>query len=161
MEERLLTEKEILAFREMLILEEKSKATVEKYVRDVRAFSAFLNGSAVTKEAMMAYKQQLLEKGYAVRSLNSMLASINSFLDFRGWWDCRVKNLKLQPSAYCAEEKELTKAEYMRLLSAAEHQPKLKLILETICSIGIRVSELAFFTVECVRLGEISVHCKS
>lgn len=161
MEERLLTEKKILAFREMLILEEKSKATVEKYVRDVRAFSAFLNGSAVTKETMMAYKQQLLEKGYAVRSLNSMLASINSFLDFRGWRDCRVKNLKLQPSAYCAEEKELTKAEYMRLLSAAEHQPKLKLILETICSTGIRVGELAFFTVECVRLGEISVHCKS
>lgn len=161
MEERLLTEEEILAFREMLILEEKSKATIEKYVRDVRAFSAFLNGSAVTKETMMAYKQQLLKKGYAVRSLNSMLASINSFLDFQGWRDCRVKNLKLQPSAYCAEEKELTKAEYMRLLSAAEHQPKLQLILETICSTGIRVSELAFFTVECVRLGEISVHCKS
>ena len=160
MSERRLSENCISAFREYLILEEKSGATVEKYLRDVRAFSAFAGEQKVTKEAVMAYKHLLLEKGYAVRSINSMLASINCFLDFQGWLDCKVKSLKLQNSVYCPEEKELTKAEYLRLLAAAENQPRLRLILETICGTGIRVSELRFFTVEGVSRGEISVCCK-
>lgn len=160
MEERYLTEDLICAFREHLVMEEKSAHTVEKYIRDIRAFSAFLNGKAVTKEMVMAYKQRLSEERYAVRSMNSMLASIHSFLDFQGWQDCRVKSLKLQRSVYCAEEKELTKAEYLRLLAAAKGQPRLRLILETICGTGIRVSELSYFTVESVRGGEISVQCK-
>lgn len=161
MSERRLTENRINAFHEYLILEEKSGATVEKYLRDVRAFSGFADGQNVTKEVVMAYKQFLLEKGYANRSINSMLASINSFLAFQGWRECRVKSLKIQNPVYCAEEKELTKAEYLRLLSEAERQPRLRLILETICGTGIRVSELRFFTVEGVSRGEISVHCKS
>lgn len=160
MEERYLTEDLICAFREHLVMEEKSAHTVEKYIRDIRAFSAFLNGKAVTKEMVMAYKQRLSEERYAVRSMNSMLASIHSFLDFQGWQDCRVKSLKLQRSVYCSEEKELTKVEYLRLLAAAKGQPRLRLILETICGTGIRVSELSYFTVESVRGGEISVQCK-
>ena len=88
MSERILTENHISAFQEYLVLEEKSGATVEKYLRDVRAFSVFTGGQNVTKEVVMAYKQSLLENGYAVRSINSMLASINSFLDFQGWQDC-------------------------------------------------------------------------
>ena len=160
MEERYVAEDLICAFREHLVMEEKSAHTVEKYIRDIRAFSAFLNGKAVTKEMVMAYKQRLSEERYAVRSMNSMLASIHSFLDFQGWQDCRVKSLKLQRSVYCAEEKELTKVEYLRLLAAAKGQPRLRLILETICGTGIRVSELSYFTVESVRGGEISVQCK-
>lgn len=160
MKERYLTEKLICAFREHLVMDEKSGHTVEKYVRDIRAFSAFLNGKTVTKEQVIAYKRQISEDGYAVRSVNSMLASIHSFLDFQGWRDCRVKNLKMQHAIYCAEEKELTKAEYLRLLEAAKGRPKLRLILETICGTGIRVSELSYFTVESVRDGEISVRCK-
>ncbi|MGN0983388.1 MAG: tyrosine-type recombinase/integrase [Gemmiger sp.] len=161
MSERVLTEPGISEFREYLILQEKSQATVEKYLRDVRAFSAFLGGRPVTKEVVMAYKQCLLEKGYAVRSINSMLASLNSLLEWQGWQDCKVRSLKLQNPAYCAEDQELTKSEYLRLLAAAKQQPRLRLILETICGTGIRVSELRFFTVEGVTRGEISVHCKS
>ena len=155
-----LTEDLICAFHEHLILEEKSEATVEKYLRDIRAFSVFAHSQSVTKELVMDYKHRLLERGYAVRSINSMLASINSFLAFQGWQECSVKSLKLQNPVYCAEEKELTKAEYMRLLAAAENRPRLRLILETICGTGIRVSELRFFTIERVRRGEISVRCK-
>ena len=161
MSERLLTEDLISVFHEHLILEEKSGATVEKYLRDVRAFSVFVGGRSVTKEVVMAYKQALLEKGYAVRSINSMLASLNSFLDYQLWQDCKVKNLRVQQQTYCAEEKELSKAEYLRLLAAAENQPRLHLILETICGTGIRVSELHYFTVEGVSRGQISVRCKN
>lgn len=103
----------------------------------------------------------LIEKGYAVRSINSMLASLNSMFDFLGWQDCKVKSLKTQRQTYCTEEKELTKAEYLRLLKAAEQRPQLRLIMETICGTGIRVSELGFFTIEAIKRGEITVRCKS
>ena len=161
MKERMLTPKELDAFKDFLILEEKSGATVEKYLRDVRAFSVFAENQAVTKEVVMAYKQHLLEKGYAVRSINSMLASVNSFLIFKDWPDCKVKSLKVQRQVYCAEEKELTKAEYERLLKAAGKNEQLRLVMETICSTGIRVSELKYFTAEAVRRGEVIVRCKA
>lgn len=161
MTERILNEENIIAFREYLVLEEKSTATVEKYIRDARAFLRFIGQSAVTKEMMMAYKKSLVEKNYAVRSINSMLASLNSMLDFLGWSDCRVKNIKTQRQTYCTEETELTKGEYMRLLEAAKKRPQLYMVMQTICGTGIRVSELRFFTVEAVRHGEIAVSCKS
>ena len=161
MAERIISEETINAFREYLVLEEKSTATVEKYLRDVRAFHLFAYQQAVTKERMMAYKKFLIEKGYAASSINSMLASLNSLLDFLGWSDCKVKNIKTQRQTYCAEEKELTKTEYLRLLEAAKDRPQLHLILETICGTGIRVSELRFFTAEAVKRGEITVSCKS
>ena len=161
MAERILSEETINTFREYLVLEEKSTATVEKYLRDVRAFHLFAGQQAVTKEQMMACKKFLIEKGYAASSINSMLASLNSLLDFLGWSDCKVKNIKTQRQTYCAEEKELTKSEYLRLLEAAKDRPQLHLILETICGTGIRVSELRFFTAEAVKRGEITVSCKS
>ncbi len=151
MENRILSKTHIEAFRNHLIREEKSTATLEKYLRDASAFFAFTEQAKVTKELVMKYKQTLLEKNYAVRSINSMLASINSLLEFLGWSDCKVKNLKIQRQIYCDEEKELTKAEYQRLLKTAENQPQLKLIMQTICSTGIRISELKYFTVEAVR----------
>lgn len=161
MQNRILSEKDVETFHKHLIRAEKSTATMEKYLRDVRAFLVFSGQAAITKDLVMAYKQALLEKNYAVRSINSMLASLNSLLDFLGWGDCKVKSLKIQRQTYCAEEKELTKAEYLRLLEASRNQPQLNLIMQTICGTGIRVSELKYFTVETVRRGEIVVSCKS
>lgn len=111
MSERKLTEQKIEAFHQYLIREEKSTATVEKYLRDVRAFMVYVGEKSVTKDVVMEYKKHLQEENYAVRSINSMLASLNSFLIYIGWSDCKVKSMKLQRCVYCAEEKELTKAE--------------------------------------------------
>lgn len=160
MENKILQEQDIEEFKSYLVREEKSAATVEKYLRDVRAFLTFVNENAVTKEQVLAWKEKLVEDNYAVRSVNSMLASINSLLVFLDLGGCRVKNLKTQRQTYCPEEKELTKAEYMRLLKAAEKQPQLKMIMETICGTGIRVSELQYFTVEGVKRGRIEIRCK-
>lgn len=161
MEERILTNRQIQKFSEYLVREEKSNATCEKYIRDVHGFLLFAGNSRVTKELVVAWKKQLIEQGYAVRSINSMLASVNSFLGFLGWHDCKVKNIRLQHQTYCAEEKELTKAEYLRLLEASRNNEQLNLVLQTICGTGIRVSELRYFTVEAVQHGEIVVNCKS
>ena len=161
MNEKRLTKQQLAAFRQYLIREEKSTATVEKYLRDVRAFTVYVGGRSVTKDVVVDYKKHLLEKNYAARSVNSMLASLNSFLFYMGWTDCKVKSVRLQRSAYCAEEKELTKAEYERLLRAAEKSEQLRLVMQTICGTGIRVSELKFFTVEAVSRGEAVVSCKA
>ena len=104
-----ITTKDIAGFREHLILEERSAATIQKYIRDIKAFAKYAEG-AVTRETVIAYKKHLQEH-YAVRSVNSMLASINSLFVFLGWLDLKVKALKLQQQVFCPEEKELTKEE--------------------------------------------------
>lgn len=162
MEGHYLTKEIIQRFEQYLRSEEKSENTVEKYMRDIRTFVAHLNGTEVTKEIVIIYKNKLISKNYAVRSINSMLASINSLFCFLGWSDCRVKSIKLQRQIYCPEEKELTKAEYMRLVNTAKQKgnERLNLILQTICGTGIRVSELQFITVEAARNGEATVSLK-
>lgn len=162
MEGRVITAKMIAEFKEHLILEERSVATIPKYIRDVKAFAAYVQNSAIAKEIVIAYKKYLQEN-YAVRSVNSMLASINSFFSLFGWNDLKVKSLKLQQQVFCPEEKELTKEEYTRLCRTAErrHNERLCLILQTICGTGIRVSELQYITVEAVKHGETVVNCKT
>lgn len=122
--------------------EEKSGVTVEKYLRDVWHFERWLNGREITKERIIDYKHALLEDDYALRSVNSMLASGNHFLRFCGLTNCRVRLCRLQREIYEPAEKELTKEEYQRLLRAAGGDHRLWLLLQTICATGIRVSEL-------------------
>ena len=162
MEGRVITAKMIAEFKEHLILEERSVATIQKYIRDVKAFMVYAQNSTITKEFVIAYKKYLQEN-YEVRSVNSMLASINSFFSFFGWNDLKVKSLKLQQQVFCPEEKELTKAEYTRLCRTAgrKRNERLNLILQTICGTGIRVSELQYITVEAIKLGEAVVNCKA
>lgn len=162
MKGRILTSEAIDCFKKYLREEKKSENTIEKYLRDVRAFAAYLGGAVVIKETVIAYKNKLLSENYAVRSVNSMLASLNSLFSFLGWTDCKVKSIKLQRQIYCSEEKELTKAEYIRLVHTAKQKgnERLNLILQTICGTGIRVSELQFITVEAVKNGEAIVSLK-
>lgn len=162
MKGRFLTEKLVAEFSAHLKNEEKSQNTTEKYLRDVRMFAAHFRGTEITKEMVIAYKSKLLAAHYAVRSVNSMLASLNSLFTFLGWSDCKVKSIKLQRQIYCPEEKELTKAEYLRLVNAAKQKGKerLNLILQTICGTGIRVSELEYITVEAAKSGKAVVALK-
>ena len=160
--ERIITGKIMTRFRKYLREEEKSKNTVEKYLRDVAAFAEWLDCGKVTREKTIAFKQELVKEGYAVRSVNSILASLNSLFSFLGWADCKAKALKLQRQVYCPEEKELTKEEYERLCRTAQkrHNERLNLILQTLCGTGIRVGELHFITVEAVKSGEAVVSLK-
>ena len=160
----------IEAFAAHLRENERAAATVEKYVRDVKAFFAYtchceersdVAISSLSKENVIAYKSYLTEH-YAVRSVNSMIASLNSFFDFLGRSDLKLRSLKMQREVYCEESRELSRAEYERLCRTAEakHNERLNLILQTICGTGIRVSELRFITVEAVRRGEAVVSLK-
>ena len=162
MEERIITEKNIAEFYNFLCDEEKSDNTKEKYIRDVRAFAEYCNGNIISKETVIAYKNHLIEKGYAKRSINSMVCSVNAFLDFSGLSDCKVKLLKMQRDIFCKENKELTQKEYKRLCDTAllSGNKRLYMLLQTLCGTGIRVSELKFVTVEAVKNGETVVTLK-
>ena len=149
------------AFEQHLAAEERTRATIEKYLRDARAFERYAGEREWTKELILSWKQSLIDRGLAARSINSMLASLNAYLRFLGREPCRVRYLRLQREVYCPADRELTKEEYQRLLRAAESKPRLHLLLQTICATGIRVSELKYFTVEAVRQGEVTVCCKS
>lgn len=134
--ERILLPKHLVNFQEHLLQEEKSRVTVEKYLRDIKVFLAFAGDQIINKEVTVAYKKYLEEKQYTICTINSMLASLNSLLEFMGWNDCKVKHLKRQRQIYCSENKELTKSEYKRLLEAAKEQEQLNLIMQTICGTG-------------------------
>ncbi len=161
MKKRFITSKMIADFETELRNDEKSNNTIEKYLRDVSAFVAFARERIIDKALVLEYKAQL-EKEYALASANSMLAAINSFFKFVGWYDCCVKQFKVQRKTYCSEESELTKQEYIALIRAAEHKKneRLSLLIQTICGTGIRVSELEFITVEAIKRGEAVVSCK-
>ncbi|PWL70342.1 MAG: integrase [Clostridiales bacterium] len=152
-------EKEVRRFAQYLADEEKSPATIEKYLRDVRRFIRFAANQTLNKALVLQYKSMLC-KCYAAVSVNSMLIALNSFLRFIGYPRYCVKLLKIQRQIFCAEEKELCKQEYQRLLKAAKNS-RISLIIQTICCTGIRVSELNYISVEAVRCGKAVVNCKN
>ena len=163
---RTITQTHLDAFRQHLLDDEKSQITVDKYLRDVRSFAAYAAQGQdaawdINKSLIMEYKS-MLEKRYATTSANSMLASLNSFLRYMGWEDCCVRQFRVQKKAYSSAEKELTKAEYQRLIQTANQKgnERLSLLIQTICGTGIRVSELPYITVEALRQGEARVSCK-
>lgn len=162
MKEKIISSKTIQQFEQHLRMEEKSENTVKKYIRDVTAFAKYVDGKTVSKELAIAYKQHLQDHTYAVRSINSMIASLNSLFAFLEWYECKLKSIKLQRQIFCPEEKELTKTEYARLIRSANQKgnKRLNLIIQTICGTGIRVSELQFITVEAVQKGEATVSLK-
>ena len=158
---RKITNELILRFKTYLIEEEKSENTIDKYIRDVTFFMIWLTSREVTKILALEYKKELCEK-YAPASVNAAISSLNSFFEFTGWHDIRIKALKIQRQIFSNKDKELTKAEYERLLTAAKNKKneRLYLLMQTICSTGIRVSELKFVTCEAVKKGQAVISCK-
>lgn len=155
-------EKDIERFIHQLWKDEKSQHTLEKYQRDVRRFLHFCGGRPISKHLTLAYKEEL-KKIYKTSSINSMLVAMNRFLEYIGCGDCKVRTIKTQRRIFCEEKDELTKNEYQKLLEAAKRSQnnKLYLVLQTICSTGIRVSELRHITVEAVLAGQAVVECKN
>lgn len=149
-----LIEKYLTHLREL----ERSPLTISKYAHDLNALLAYLGDMPLTKAALIGWKEQL-STALAPTSINSMLVAANGFLQFFGWQELKVKLLKIQRTVFIDEEKELTRTEYERLVRAAEHQEneRLSLVIQTICSTGIRVSELRFITVEAVRIGRVEI----
>ena len=142
--------------------DEKSEATIEKYVRDVRSFAEWLGGREPSKDAALLWKAELLRRQYAPATVNAKLAALNRFFLCCGRGECRVKPLRIQRRVFCRSERELTRLEYRKLVDTAQRSRRSRtaLIMETICATGIRVSELRYITVEAARRGETSIALK-
>lgn len=153
--EQKLNAEDLKRFRRELILQERSAATVEKYLRDTCQFKTWLGGRAVSPEAVTAWKKELLARGYHPATVNGKLAAVNALFRLLGWEGCRARSLRLQRRIFREERRELTRAEYLRLVCKAREQgrERLALLLETICGTGIRVSEVRAITVEAARRG--------
>lgn len=150
---------EICAFEKYLCCEEKSAATMEKYLRDVRYFCGGVKDGRITKEGVMEHKRELSER-FQAASVNSHLSAVNCFLRFLGKEECCVKLLKIQRQMFAAEEREMTLEEYHCLVQAAG-ETRLGYIIQTICGTGIRVSELQYITVEALERGRAVIECKN
>lgn len=161
MDKRIISQRMLERYEVYLWNDEKSKSTVEKYLRDIHRFIEYVNGADISKSVVLDYKGYLKDH-YATASANSMIASINSFFKFAEWNDCCVKQFKVQKKAFASEEKELSREEYVRLVETARRRgnERLCLILQTICGTGIRISELKHITVEAAKQGEAIVACK-
>ena len=156
-----ITKRTIDAYKNHLVEEEKCSVTIEKYIRDITAFANWTEGNEVTKTLVLEYKSMLTQQ-YAPASVNSVLSSLNGYFNYIERYDLKVKNLKVQRQIFCQSEKELTKAEYERLLKAAKSKKneRLYLIMQTICATGIRVSELKYINVNSVMTGQAQVRLK-
>lgn len=148
-------------YERSLAEEERSAATIVRYMRDVHAAAVYFAGNEPTRASVVAYKEHL-GTHYAVTSANSMLAAINGFFRFIGRHDLCVKQFKLQRSAFCSAERELEREEYLRLVETSRQRKndRLCLLLQTVCGTGIRVSELSSITVEAAVRGRASISCK-
>ena len=162
MKKRHIGTRELESFRGKLREEEREEGTIEKYLRDLEMFAAWLEGREASRETAVAWKEWLRQKGYRSESVNSKLAALNRFFGFMGWTECRVRYLKIQRKLFRSVEKELSREEYFRLLETAERggKTRLGLLMETICATGIRVSEVRYITAEAVRSGRAEVSLK-
>ena len=157
-----MTSEKIEAYLKELSNEERAEATIEKYRRALLSFAAFLSGAAVTPEMIHLWKDDLRASNYAPSTINACLAALNGFFRFCGWADCCARFLKIQRRLFRDSKRELTRAEYKRLVAAAEAvgDRALALLMETICSTGIRVSEVQYITVEAAKNGKTEIALK-
>ncbi len=157
-----ITSEHLQAFARRLREEERSPGTIEKYLRDGRAFAAWLGDGALSRECVCAWRDGLLERGYAPVTVNSMVSAVNRLLTDLGRADCRARLLRLQRRAFREPSRELSREEYRRLLSTARDggRERLALLMETICAAGIRVSEVRYITVEAAARGRAAVRLK-
>ena len=153
---------DLTRYRAQLLREERAQSTVENYLRDARAFAAWLGGRAATKELASAWKEHLLSQGRAPATVNAKLSAVNSLFRFLGHGEHQVKLLKLQRRAFRDSARELSLDDYRHLLDTAwqRGRVRLALLLEAVCATGIRVSEVRYITVEAARQGRTDVALK-
>ena len=157
-----LTAERIAAYGRYLKQEERTPATLEKYLRDVRAFSLWLDGEAVTREAVTGWKDRLLAERRAPSTVNAALSALNGLFRFLGWEGCRARFVKVQRRLFRDPARELTRPDYERLIATARElgKERLALVMETICATGVRVSEVRYLTVEAVQRGRAEISLK-
>ena len=162
MDHNTITSDQLMEFQQYLRSEERVSGTIDKYLRDIRSFAAWLGERPVGKAVCAGWKEQLQTEGLCPETVNSKLSALNKFLGFSGRAECRVKYLRIQRRLFRRTERELSRPDYFRLLETANSlgKTRLALLMETICATGIRVSEVRYITVEAVNAGRAEISLK-
>ena len=152
---------QIRKFKEQLYYNEKSTATIQKYIASIEKFTEYLNGQELTKEQLLEYREWM-EQRYSPQTVNVEISAINAWLKFCKMDSLRLKMLRVQRESFLSEEREITKAEYQKLLSTAKRigKERLYLIMMTLGGTGIRISELKYITVEAIQCGRAQIRMK-
>ncbi len=159
----IITEQILEKYKEHLEAEEKSQATVNKYICDLKKLMAYAGGQEITKKLMLAFKEDLrVNKNYKLSSINSFLIAANRLFDYLEWYELRVKIYRIQKEVFASADKDISKEEYKKLVRAAlkKGKKRLAMIIQTLCSMGIRISELSSITAESVLKGTVEIYCK-
>ncbi len=160
---RRITNRMLDDYRVYLYEQEKSSATIQKYMRDLDKLVQYAAGRNVDKLLVIRYKEYLKnDRDYKTSSINSFLVAANRFFDFMKWYELKVKTYKIQKETFMPENKELSKDEYKRLVRTAMQggKKRIGMIVQTICATGIRVSELSSITVSAVKCGMATLYNK-
>lgn len=159
----IITEQMLDEYKKYLIKEEKSNATISKYIRDIKKLMDYAKGREITKEFMAMYKKDLyINKNYKLSSINSFITAANSLFQYLEWYGLRIKTYHIQKEIFLPDNRNLSKKEYKKLVNSALHNGKkrLAMIIRTLCATGIRISELSYITMESVKKGIIDIYCK-
>ncbi len=160
---RKITQEMLERYRDYLYEQEKSRATIQKYLCDLNKLVDFASNREMNKSLVIQYKETLLGVGvYKISSINSFLVAANRFFEYMGWHELRVKTLKMQKEVFMPENKELSKQEYKQLVKIAMNNGKVRIgmIIQAICATGMRVSELSALTVSSVKNGTATIYNK-
>ena len=162
MNQRTIQDAQIIGFEQLLRSEERVLGTIDKYLRDIRSFGAWLGNVPLDKEACTGWKEHLQTEKLCPETVNSKLSALNKFLKFIHREDCCIKYLRIQHRLFRRTDRDLTKADYARLLATANRmgRTRLALLMETICATGIRVSEVKYITAEAVETGRAEISLK-
>ena len=157
-----VSKSDLAGFADCLKNGDRSPGTIEKYLHDASDFALWLGQRELTRDTAVQWREFLLQQNYAPVTINSMLSAVNSLFKFLGRGDCRIRFLRVQRRAFREQSRELTRAEYQKLLDTAaeQGQERLGLLMETICATGIRVSEVQYITVEAARRGRAEISLK-
>ena len=157
-----VSKSDLAGFADCLKNGDRSPGTIEKYLHDASDFALWLGQRELTRETAVQWREFLLQQNYAPVTINSMLSAVNSLFKFLGRGDCRIRFLRVQRRAFREQSRELTRAEYQKLLDTAaeQGQERLGLLMETICATGIRVSEVRYITVEAAQRGRAEISLK-
>ena len=159
----IITEQLINEFKKYLEYEEKSAATIEKYIRDIKKLMDFAGGREITKNLMIEYKENLrIERNYKLSSINSFLIATNRLFGYLEWYGLSTRTYRIQKEAFVSRKRNLSMYEYKKLVMAVRSKGnrRLEMIIQTLCSMGIRISELSYITVESVKTGEVDIYGK-
>lgn len=160
---RKITKRSLADYKIYLYEQEKSRATIEKYMRDLDKLLRYAEGRNLDKPLMIEYKDYLKnERNHKTSSVNSFLVAANRFFEFMKWHELKVKTYRVQKETFMPEKRELSKEEYRKLVKTAIHTGKerIAMIIQTICATGIRVSELSSITVSSVKCGVAAIYNK-